>query len=286
MTEVTDSPFPRRRTSVVRATAATLATALAFAAVAPPSASAVEAESEGEGSAVPGAVLPGLEEGVEPGGEETALGEVAIGQGEEEAEEAAPVEVEGTPPPEAGEASPPVEPAAPPPDTEEAPPAEQPPSPATTGPVYEAEVAAPSYETASPAPPVEAVRNEAIVASPEGPGRKAPPEVSARKAQAAPGPVAATPEPEPVESPPDPPMARSPSAVPTTADRAGSLSGQKEHAVAPGECLWSIAEAVLPAGASEARIAAEVARLWRLNATRIGTGDPNLILVGTALRLR
>jgi hypothetical protein len=29
-----------------------------------------------------------------------------------------------------------------------------------------------------------------------------------------------------------------------------------------------------------------VQRIWRLNEDRIGTGDPNLIYVGTTLRLR
>jgi hypothetical protein len=43
---------------------------------------------------------------------------------------------------------------------------------------------------------------------------------------------------------------------------------------------------VLPPGGTDAEIAAEVSRLWYLNAPRIGTGDPNLILVGTVLRLR
>jgi hypothetical protein len=52
-----------------------------------------------------------------------------------------------------------------------------------------------------------------------------------------------------------------------------------------GECLWSIAEALLPAGAGNAEIAAEVQRLWSLNAARIGTGDPNVLYPGTALRL-
>jgi hypothetical protein len=55
--------------------------------------------------------------------------------------------------------------------------------------------------------------------------------------------------------------------------------------VHPGDCLWSIATALLPPGADEARVAAEVARLWRLNSGRIGTGDPGLIMVGTVLRL-
>jgi hypothetical protein len=40
-----------------------------------------------------------------------------------------------------------------------------------------------------------------------------------------------------------------------------------------------------PQARGVAEVEAEVARLWRLNAARIGTGDPNLIYAGTALRL-
>jgi LysM domain len=58
------------------------------------------------------------------------------------------------------------------------------------------------------------------------------------------------------------------------------------YTVQPGDCLWSIARRILPAGASDAAVAAEVDRLWRLNADEIGTGDPNLIEPGQVLRLR
>lgn len=54
----------------------------------------------------------------------------------------------------------------------------------------------------------------------------------------------------------------------------------------PGDCLWHIAAGLLPAGAGDAQIAKEVQRLWRLNKDHIATGDPNLIYVGTELRLR
>ncbi len=53
-----------------------------------------------------------------------------------------------------------------------------------------------------------------------------------------------------------------------------------------GDCLWHIAAALLPGGASDAEIAGEVARLWALNEDSIGTGDPSLIYAGTTLRLR
>jgi hypothetical protein len=38
--------------------------------------------------------------------------------------------------------------------------------------------------------------------------------------------------------------------------------------------------------ASAGRIAREVNRLWSLNRTRIATGDPDLLMVGTRLELR
>lgn len=61
--------------------------------------------------------------------------------------------------------------------------------------------------------------------------------------------------------------------------------GQRVHLIQPGECLWTIAERRLNAGASHADVAQEVERLWVLNAGEVGTGDPNLIYPGQRLRL-
>ncbi|MGH2745815.1 MAG: LysM peptidoglycan-binding domain-containing protein [Thermoleophilaceae bacterium] len=66
----------------------------------------------------------------------------------------------------------------------------------------------------------------------------------------------------------------------------GSLRGARFHVVEPGDSLWSIAKRLLGREASPARIAREVNRLWSLNEGRIGTGDPDLLMVGTKLRLR
>jgi hypothetical protein len=63
-------------------------------------------------------------------------------------------------------------------------------------------------------------------------------------------------------------------------------SRPNRYTVQPGDCLWSIARRVLAAGASDAAVAAEVDRLWRLNAGAIGTGSPDLIEPGQVLRLR
>jgi LysM domain len=58
------------------------------------------------------------------------------------------------------------------------------------------------------------------------------------------------------------------------------------HVVEPGESLWSIARRLLGPDASPGRIAREVDRLWELNRDRIGTGDPDMLMVGAKLRLR
>ena len=58
------------------------------------------------------------------------------------------------------------------------------------------------------------------------------------------------------------------------------------YIVRPGDSLWSIARRLLGRGASPADVAREVNRLWELNRERIATGDPDLLMVGTRLRLR
>ncbi len=57
------------------------------------------------------------------------------------------------------------------------------------------------------------------------------------------------------------------------------------HVVRQGESLWSIASDLLGHGASPARIAREANRLWELNSSRIGTGNRDLLMVGTKLVL-
>ena len=58
------------------------------------------------------------------------------------------------------------------------------------------------------------------------------------------------------------------------------------YIVRPGETLWSIARRLLGEGHDPAETGPEVARLWELNADRIGSGDPDVLLPGTVLRLR
>ena len=70
------------------------------------------------------------------------------------------------------------------------------------------------------------------------------------------------------------------------AAKAGAPSRERgTHVVRPGECLWTIAERRLGPSASAAQVAAHVDELWRLNAARIGTGNPNLIHAGQTLQL-
>jgi LysM domain len=273
-----------------RTFAGVLAMVLLLATVIPPLALA-ERDAEGVGTAPPGALPPGLQ-GPEPGGEETELEEVPVGPGEEEAEEVVPpageepvapapspvVPSAEVPPAAAGE---PGEPRV----TVPATPASVPPPPEPAPPVYGPEEPTPTYEP-TPAPPVEPVQGETIVepavaAAPAG--RKGPVHHPRRERKSLPSEGAAPAvQPEPTEAP----QPTIPPPVSGTPDQPASLRGSRSYTVAPGDCLWSIAESVLPAGASDEAIAGEVARLWDLNASRIGTGNPNLILVGTVLRLR
>ena len=79
-------------------------------------------------------------------------------------------------------------------------------------------------------------------------------------------------------------VTRSPAASVAAADRA--RSDDRTHTVQAGESLWSIAGDLLGSDAAPARIAREVSRLWELNGQRIGTGNPDLLMIGTTLRLR
>ena len=65
----------------------------------------------------------------------------------------------------------------------------------------------------------------------------------------------------------------------------GRLAGAT-YRVRPGDSLWSIARRLSGAEASNGQLAREVNRLWKLNDERIGTGDPDMLMVGTVLLLR
>jgi hypothetical protein len=254
-----------------RTLAFTLAVVLLLASVSPAWAITVEVESEAEGSAPPGA-LPGLEEGpeLEPEGEETALAEAPPLASEEDEEEAPPPEYEGSSAPPASSSAP----EAPEPEAQTGT------TPPAVEPTYE-EDGGPTYQ---PEAPQLVVQGESIAEPPAPSARPGGEESQGAQSAAPQQPEApsAVPSPEPT-----PPATPSPAATPPADPVApGALAGRRFHTVRPGESLWSIATALLPAGAGNAEIEAEVQRLWRLNEARIGTGDPNLILVGTVLRLR
>ena len=82
------------------------------------------------------------------------------------------------------------------------------------------------------------------------------------------------------------PVAQTGGSVPVDADDTSLEGGPDSYVVQPGDSLWSIAKRLLGGDASAGRIAREVHRLWSLNRSRIATGDPDLLMVGTRLELR
>ncbi len=67
---------------------------------------------------------------------------------------------------------------------------------------------------------------------------------------------------------------------------AGNGNSGRMHVVRTGQSLWAIAQNLVGRPGGIAEIAFEVGRLWRLNATRIGTGNPDLIFPGQEIRLK
>jgi hypothetical protein len=107
--------------------------------------------------------------------------------------------------------------------------------------------------------------------------RASAPDVSADATASAPRSAAGV---QPVQATP------TPSVAVAVGDRDAAARGDDTHVARPGESLWSIARDVLGGTASTAQIAREVNRLWELNKDRIGTGDRNLLMIGTRLTLR
>jgi hypothetical protein len=247
----------------------TLVAMLVLGSVFPGFALARESDSEGEGSAPP--VEVPVDPGFDPGGDEEALEEAPAASGEEEA---GAVEVEAevnleTPP--AGEVTSAAT-EAPPDETASAAPTATP-EPAPAAPEPES-----VQQQAPEAKPSEPVANQSIVAPNQRPAGEQAASSAATAGEAAP---ASEPSEEEAPSAPAPQPAATP-----PADHGRHLGGKDSYTVRPGDCLWHIAAALLPGGASDAEIAGEVARLWALNEDSIGTGDPSLIYAGTTLRLR
>jgi LysM domain-containing protein len=242
-----------------------LAAMLAFGSLLPGAAAATEADTEGEGAAAPvEAPAPDFD----PGGEETALEEVpAAGITEEggavevepESEAEVPTASEVTSAVAEGDAgegqTEPVEvpPLAPAPEAETTPQKAE--TTVTSEPVANQSIAAPSQPSSD-----RHARGDHEASST---GTSPPAEPSLDETPAAPPP---SPSPRP------------------DAEPARHLAGD-EYVVQDGDCLWHLAEALLPADATELEIKLKVKQLWRLNKDRIGTGDPNVILPGTRLLL-
>ncbi|HEY6887748.1 MAG TPA: LysM domain-containing protein [Solirubrobacter sp.] len=74
----------------------------------------------------------------------------------------------------------------------------------------------------------------------------------------------------------------------TRADEPDSSGGGhvSTQVIEPGQSLWAIAESLFGGPASVAQVAVKVDRLWKLNAVRIGSGNPDLIYPGLKLRLK
>jgi outer membrane biosynthesis protein TonB len=244
-----------------RLLALVLCSMLVVGSISPGIALAGEADSEGEGAS-PQVELPETPD-FDPGGEETALEEEpAAVEGAEE--ESGVVEVESevdAEVPATGE----VTSAAVEGTVEETPSQPEEVQPLPTAPEPE-----PVEQEAS-----EPATNESLVAPAQEPVKRS-------TSHEQPAPLETPPPVEPTEE--EAPSPASPVPAPP-AESGRNLQGKNSYVVRPGDCLWHIAAALLPAGADTAAIEAEVARLWRLNEDRIGTGDPSLIYAGTTLRL-
>jgi LysM domain len=293
-----------------RARAALAAGLLAFSAGAPPAAAQVpEVDPQQHAAPEPGGEPPGLQPDLDPGGQDTFDYETAPvpggpqAGGEEDEGLGAPVDTDPTSDPEAPILSEEQAPAPAPPGSSAPAPAPTPPQqapapapvpPPTPGPVTP--VPAPAAPPAEP--PTAELEQPPPDAEPRDTRKRKAPERGAKTVEAERDPAIGTSPAPPPETaapvierpgaavqpmtPPAPPIT-APVAQPSGPDLA-PIAGPA-YMVRKGDNLWSIAERLLGPGASAAEIAHEVDRLWELNEDAIATGDPDLLLVGTELRL-
>jgi LysM domain len=156
------------------------------------------------------------------------------------------------------------------------------PTPPATDPPVSSPPAAPDVEvTPPPAGPVGEAKAERERTRRDHEREQRSP--SQASAPAAAGPAESV---APLASSESAPPAAQPAPVLALATRGSAKPGDRVHVVVAGESLWSIARDVLGGNAAPARVAREVNRLWELNRERIATGNPDLLMVGTELRLR
>jgi hypothetical protein len=268
-----DTLVGHRTQALLAASVFALSSAPATAAI------AAEPDQEREGAIGPDqatAATPAADPESDPGGSSIELPvDPAPPEPQEEPDAADEPALEPEPPPDAapaeetGTAAPeepalaPEEPALAPTEPVPAPPAPVTPTPAAPPPEAAATEPAPGRTPER----VRKARKRTTVAAPRGTVLLLP-----------------APEPQPVDAGWSPPASTEAARVEPAA---GAVRrGGRVHVVRPNESLWSIARGLLGEGASAARIAREVNRLWELNSVRIGTGAPDLLIAGTRLKLR
>lgn len=245
-----------------------------------------DGEREGAGEEAPGDADPDFDEG-------TQDEELPVDEGSEIPPAGDEGEVEQGPERESDPEQ--VKPDAPPPAPEEpatevvaVPPPPAPPPPATMPPDSEKLEDRPEIppDRSTDGPPPETLRLRALGPPPSeprmrspAPGPDAPAQPPAGQQQGA-----ATTAPS-AQSGPTSAANAEPAPQTQAPNTAGPPGDSRTHVVREGECLWSIAAAQIGPDATPAQVARLVNRLWELNVERIGTGDPDLLMVGTELRL-
>ena len=273
---------------------------LALSTASPAAALAVEPDQEHEGAATPdqaAAQAPSSAPVYDPGGDSTdvpfdaaaAPAPDALSVPESAGDDAGPTEQEAATNDDApvadsgdgtGPQAPVQQPAPSPQDVVTLAPATEPEPPPVTALVPETPAAEPpaTPPSASDAEPTRPRKEETARAKPAP--DDSTPSISAPAATA---PAAGTPD---TSAPSTVPVGQAQRSSETGSRGQAAQPGDRVHVVAPGESLWSIAGNLLGDSASVARTAREVNRLWELNGSRIATGDPNLLMVGTTLVLR
>jgi hypothetical protein len=284
-----------------RAQAALATGVLAVATSAPVAAIAQEPDQTQEGVVAPespgspqpdGAPQP-EDPGFDPGGETDLPFEVGPPEAAPQDDDAEPVETEPMDDP-SGRLAPLDDPEAHPPELQaDAPVAPPEPAPPVVERPATEPAPAPVEPLDAPPPPVEddssdeaeAEAHKRADAKPRqerSESRESPPSIEALLDAEPSAPYVAPSTSPPPSAPAAPPE---PAPVPV-AEVSDTPAHARFHVVEPGESLWSIAQDLLGPEASTASVARKVAHLWELNEQRIGTGDPDLLMAGTKLRLR